>query len=324
MWKIHEKSLILTRITTKVLVSLGLIFVFFSVSGASNAAHAASLYFSPSSGSHAVGSTFSVSVLTSSANQAMNAVSGVISFPANKLEIVSLSKSGSIISLWVQEPSFSNVTGTINFEGIVLNPGFIGASGKIITINFKAKAAGSAALSFSSGSILANDGKGTNILEGLGSASFSITASASSSGAPPAEKNISPSVLPNSKVPSLPEIHSSTHPSQEKWYQNSNPEFSWKITPDILGVSLYLNDRPASNPGPASDGIFGVKTYENLADGVWYLHLKLKKGHTQFNTSLKTYPYSFDTLNRKNFLSVTPLTTALNPLSFALNDSAEA
>ena len=66
----------------------------------------------------------------------MNAASGVISFPADKLEVVSLSKTGSVFTLWVQEPSFSNSAGTINFEGIVLNPGFIGAAGKTPTIKF--------------------------------------------------------------------------------------------------------------------------------------------------------------------------------------------
>src|SRR3989344_8514414 len=91
-------------------------------------AQAATLYFSSSSGTQAVGTTFSVGVYVSSADQAMNAASGVISFPADKLAVESLSKSGSIFSLWVQEPSFSNSAGAVNFEGIVLNPGFTGAS----------------------------------------------------------------------------------------------------------------------------------------------------------------------------------------------------
>ena len=36
------------------------------------------------------------------------------------------------------------------------------------------------------------------------------------------------------------------------------------------------------------------------------------------------YPYNLAILNKKNFLSLTPLTKALNPLSFALKDSADA
>jgi hypothetical protein len=36
------------------------------------------------------------------------------------------------------------------------------------------------------------------------------------------------------------------------------------------------------------------------------------------------YPHILFTLNRKNFISITPLIEALNVLIFALNDSAEA
>jgi len=126
------------------LIGGALLFVIFGILPVT--AQAASLYFSPSSGTHAVGTSFTVSVYVSSADQAMNAASGVISFPSDKLSVESLSKSGSVFSLWVQEPSFSNSAGTINFEGIVLNPGFTGASGKAINITFKTKAAGSTRL----------------------------------------------------------------------------------------------------------------------------------------------------------------------------------
>lgn len=152
-------------------------FVLVFIAGA-NAAKAATLYFSPTSGSYDVGQAFSINVFVSSHDQAMNAASGIVSFPADKLEVASLSKGGSIISLWVLEPTFSNSAGTINFEGIVLNPGFTGSAGKIITINFKTKSAGDASLIFSSGTILANDGQGTNILTGMGSGSYTISSKA--------------------------------------------------------------------------------------------------------------------------------------------------
>ena len=126
----------------------GALFVVFSILPI--AAQAASLYFSPSSGSYAVGSPITLNVYVSSADQAMNAASGVISFPSDKLEVTSLSKTGSIFTLWVQEPSFSNSVGAVNFEGIVLNPGFTGSGGKVLSITFKTKVAGNAPLTFSS------------------------------------------------------------------------------------------------------------------------------------------------------------------------------
>lgn len=135
---------------------------------------AATLYLSPSFGSGSVGKTFSVSVYVASKDEAINAASGVVSFPADKLEILSVSKSSSVFNLWVAEPSFSQSGGNFTFEGIVLNPGYTGAGGKIISASFKVKSAGTAKLSFSSGAILANDGEGTNILTGFGSATFNL------------------------------------------------------------------------------------------------------------------------------------------------------
>ncbi len=76
-----------------ILLFSGLFWVF---SGIGDAAYAANLYFSPSSGSHAVGSTFSTVVYVSTADQAMNAASGELSFSSDKLEVTSLLKTGSI------------------------------------------------------------------------------------------------------------------------------------------------------------------------------------------------------------------------------------
>lgn len=136
--------------------------------------HAATLSLVPSSGSVASGQTLSVGINVSSPGQAMNAASGVVSFPTDKLEVISLSKANSIATLWVQEPSFSNAAGTISFEGVVLNPGFSGASGRFLTIMFRAKSEGTATLSFGSGSVLANDGQGTEIFSGSSGSSISI------------------------------------------------------------------------------------------------------------------------------------------------------
>src|SRR5688572_433891 len=109
-------------------------------------ASTASLFLSPNTGKYAAGKTFTVGVYVSSPAESMNAASGTIDFPADILQVTGLSKSGSIVSLWVQEPSYSNVNGSINFEGLVLNPGFKGNSGKLLSITFRVKTANEAAV----------------------------------------------------------------------------------------------------------------------------------------------------------------------------------
>ncbi len=232
-------------------------------------AQAASLYFSPSSGTYTIGSTLSVGIYVSSADQAMNAASGVISFPSDKLEVTSLSKTGSIFSLWVQEPSFSNSAGTVNFEGVVLNPGFSGAMGKIIAVNFRIKAAGTATLNFSSGSVLANDGQGTNILASLGNASFSLGGAA-----PTVPEATTPSEAAG--APSAPQISSPTHSDTNKWYAADDAKFVWSVPSDVTAARLLVGKIPQAVPTVYYSPAINSKELFDLADGIWYFHVQLK------------------------------------------------
>lgn len=235
-----------------------------------NEADAASLYFSPSSGSYNVGGAFTINVIVASTDQAMNATQGVVSFPKDKLEAVSLSKTGSIINLWIQEPSFSDSGGTVNFEGIVLNPGFTGSNGKIISILFRVKSAGNGELSFSSGSVLANDGKGTNILSSLGNAKFVLTEKKEVEIAP------SPPPIKVSEPPSAPEITSTTHPDSEKWYAINDAEFSWLLTEDITALRFLTDKNFDSVPKDTYTELISEKEFPSLEDGIWYFHLRLR------------------------------------------------
>lgn len=249
-----------------ILLFFVLLLVFFS---AGNVVNAANLYFSPSSGSGAVGSILSATVYVSSPDQAMNAASGVISFPQDKLEVVSISKAGSIFSLWVQEPSFSNSEGTVNFEGIILNPGFVGSSGKVITVSFKIKAPGVANLNFPSGSMLANDGQGTNILKSLGSAQFSLD-----SNDPTVPESTTPTIIYG--VPSAPEISSPTHPDPNSWYSKKDASFEWKVPADATAVRLSVGELPRSTPTVVYSPAVSKKEMLDLNDGIHYFHAQFR------------------------------------------------
>lgn len=196
-------------------------------------ANAATLYFSQPAISYNVGSTFSINIYVESKDQGMNAASGIISFPPDKLEFVSLSKRGSIFSIWAEEPFFSEDDNIVNFQGLLLNPGFSGTNGKILSITFKTKAAGTAKLSFTSTSILANDGNGTNILRNSRDAVINIVKET-----PPTALVLkkSPSPIPNISVPKTP-IAKTPLPSAKapailsplKLFPNSMPAYPWNL-----------------------------------------------------------------------------------------------
>lgn len=233
---------------------------------------AATFSFAPASGTYTVGSVFSVGVYVGSADRAMNAASGIVSYPEDLLEVISLSKNQSQISLWVQEPSFSNSAGTVNFEGIVLNPGYTGAQGKVVTINFRVKAQGTAAVSFASGSVLANDGLGTEILTSKGGAQFTL-----------APKPIPEAVLPSTDkevtVPAslVPKIDSTTH-TLDGWSNHATGTFNFTVGNGVTAMRLLLDAKPNSIPIVVYQPPIPLREITGIPEGVSYLHVQYKNG----------------------------------------------
>ncbi len=136
------------------------VFFFFKIPTASATTN---LYFSPSFLALENNSYFNLSVYLTSFNNPVNSAGINIDFPADKLELISVSQINSIFNLWIKNPSFSNVSGEINFEALRLGYGFLGADGKIIELTFRAKSPGNALISFASFKILAHDGYGTEL-----------------------------------------------------------------------------------------------------------------------------------------------------------------
>jgi hypothetical protein len=243
---------------------------------------AATLNFSPSSGSFSQNTNFAVNINVSSPDQAMNAASLTIKFPNDKVQVVSVSKSGSIVDFWAQEPSFSNTTGEIKLEGVVLTPGYKGSSGKLLTVNLRGKNIGPAVLSIVSSSVLANDGVGTNILTSVNGASFNIVAAEVKEPEVIQIKDLTPTdeepIAPVKegevcKPDSL--ITSSTHPGII-WRKENSVAFSWHLPEGTLASKISFDRNPNSEPSVINNPAIVEKRYEDLEDGVWYFHLSLQ------------------------------------------------
>lgn len=180
--------------------ALGLLFSF------PLALHAATLSVTPSSSSSSLGSKSTIQVSVSSPSTPINALAGVLTIPPF-LSIESVSRSGSILNFWVTEPTFSNTTKTVTFEGVSLT-GFQGVSGLVLTVTVRSTGLGVGRISFQSGQIFANDGSGTDVTEDLLGASLEI--------------------LPKTEEPSISE-------SDERIEQD-NESVIQQITPPIVVV----------------------------------------------------------------------------------------
>jgi len=253
---------------------LFLIFSFlFAVFALPAEAQSASLYLNPSSASYTLGNTFSIDVKVNTGGQAINAAQGTLVYDTNAFESVSISKSGSVFTLWTQDPVVSPADGTISFGGGIPNPGFTGSSGKLFSISLKVRTTGIGTINWSSGAVLANDGKGTNILASMGGGSYALNPKITTPSAPTIP---APAPTTATGVPAAPQITSSTHPDSNLWYANSNPSFEWQLPSGVTGVSFLMTERPTSNPGTLSDGLVTSKKFENIKDAIHYFHIRFR------------------------------------------------
>jgi len=115
-----------------IFISLVLVFGFYFFT---NEARAAFLYFEPEQGEYYQEDVFIVEVKLDTEEERINALKVELTFPQDKLEVVDVSRGDSVLSLWPEEPTYSNLEGKVSFiGGIPL--GFEG-QGKIVSIPFR-------------------------------------------------------------------------------------------------------------------------------------------------------------------------------------------
>ena len=293
-----------TKIAIAALIAIGAFILFLP-----GVVSAASLALTPASGSYSVGSTFTVAIVAST-DVALNAVSGVLSFPAHTLEVVSLAKNPSVLSLWVQEPNFSNSQGTVQFEGVAPNPGYTGVLGKVLGVTFRVKAEGVSDLTFSAGSILANDGEGTEILASKGSANFTIVPSVTIT--PISASSDTDTVRVDERQ--LPVVTSGTHKNGE-WSNQTEGTFAFEYPSSVTALRLLVDEYPMTIPVVTYAPAIPSRTITDLAPGISYLHVQYKT--TNGWGEILHYKLAIDTQSPDAFIitEVTPGT-----FSFVAND----
>jgi hypothetical protein len=237
---------------------------------------AADISLSPSSQTVEEGRSFVVSVELTNNTTSVNGVAAKMMYPSDLLKVVSISKSGSIIEMWSQEPDIRGEIGVTSFEGIILNPGFSASKGLIYKVSFLPLATGTARVSFSSGNVFANDGEATDVLSSLGSATYTIKERTTKDIA----EEVKESVRVKSKTASDIKITSPTHTSEESWYAKKEVLFDFLLdnrATDIsyeFGISsdLVSRQRVLATSSLAffakKDGVYQIKIKQKVG-GVW-------------------------------------------------------
>ena len=285
--------------TNKLIYSIILTFLLLSIFPSPQKANAAfaSLALVSSGGNYKIGSTFTITLNVDSGQQAINAVEGVVNYPADLIQFQSLSTSGTIFDFWTRGP----IGGPSNtsFGGGIADPGFNGGSGRILSMNFKVIQGGYIDFIISGARVLANDGEGTNILASSSGVGLKI-------GNPVVTK-----APPTPPPPGIPTLKSPSHPTQTTWYTDKTVNFIW--TPGVANTGYtYLFDQSnGTEPNIGSISRDTKKNYENVADGIWYFHLKAAKADGVLPTV--HYRIQIDTVPPKEFTITADQTLKTNP-----------
>ena len=242
-------------------------------------ASAADINLSPDSGTFEQGKEFSVKVVVDTGTDTVNAADGEVSFNKDVLSITSVSKDGSSFTLWTSEPTFSNGDGTVAFSGGT--PSAFSKQGTIVTIKFKAKTVGTALVSLTKGSVLAADGKGTDVYKSGGQATFTIVAAKTAAPAPPPANQPDDTAAAGSDggqapLPPAPKIDSSTQPKEDSWYATSTAIFTWNTFADVVGVRTLLADQDNQTPTTTLKGATTTQSFLKVKDGVHFFYVQLK------------------------------------------------
>ncbi len=237
-------------------------------------AEAASFSITPNTGTYAVGSTFDVTVVLDTQGQSVNAVQMQLSFPADKLQLVSPSVGNSIIEIYTSPPRYDNAAGEVSIVGGIPN-GINVKNGLLAKLTFRVRSLGTANLRFTGESqALLNDGNGTNVLNNNSGATFKLE-------------------LPPSQGPV---VLSSTHPDQEAWYRNNNVSLSWDAgLPAAEGYSYTISDNATDVPDDVPESTNTSVDYKSVGDGLHYFHIKaLREGRwggvTHYTIRIDTTP----------------------------------
>ncbi len=279
-------SFFIKQCTAIAQLSVLVVFSFFFFLFSFGSVSAANLLVSPAAGSYSSGQTFTVSIVADPAGDSVNAVEASLTFDKTKLSVVNVSKTGSAFSLWTTEPTFSNTAGTISFGGGSPTPFKIRST--LMSVTFRTLAEGAGAVSFGTASVLAADGRGTDVLKSKVGGNFTIAAATTPTPKPeePTPKPDEPAQKPednNAAIafgdpPRAPEVGSVVFLDPDVWYNKTEGVFTWDLPFDVNGLAAEISTSSTNDPKtiinpPVKD--FTVSK-ANLIDGIQYLSVKFK------------------------------------------------
>ena len=256
----------------KSLYLLPIIFFFVLLAGR---AQAATLNLTAEKDTYKVGDSFDVNVKIDSEEAGINGAQATIRFDSTLIEATAVDKTDSIFDFWLTNPTIA--TGQVTFIAAATD-GFTGKSLQALKISFKAKGAGTVSFVLGDAAITIADGSGSNVLSKSNNLSVNLVSGVGKTIPTPLSKPTQITRPPTlaTGLPKQPIVAVSLYPDPAKWYNTSANFFaSWQLPKDISDVAAVLDKSQGTVPAK-SEGLFELKQFSALADGIYYLHARFK------------------------------------------------
>jgi len=128
----------------------------------------------PPKGQYRLGEIFPMKIEIAGIKTPINTVQADLGFNSERVEVVDISTQDSFANIFIQK-EINNEVGYARLAGGLPNPGFFSDHGLFGTVFFKSKEPGVVKIEFlPSSMVLANDGRGTNVLRELTAVSYLI------------------------------------------------------------------------------------------------------------------------------------------------------
>lgn len=199
--------------------------------------------------------TFIVEWYLDTQDDTVNTIYLKLNFSKENLQVTEVSAGDSVINLWVKNPEFSNDDGTISFIGGI-SSGAKQSKLPLFRTTFRPTILGNAKISMDeSSTVLLSDGSGTAASLLFKQMSFAVVSSSSK----PAQ------------------IHSSSHPNPDLWYQNNSTRINVDVKSDEI-YSYSFSSNIELIPDEKADDVGSELIFQNLEDGIYYFKLNSKIG----------------------------------------------
>jgi hypothetical protein len=120
------------------------------------------------------------------------------------------------------------------------------------------------------GSVLANDGKGTNVLSTMNGGTYTVQA-VSTTPKPEVVEYVAPA-----NTPAAPKVSSGTYSDQTVWYKDKDVTLTWSLPADVTAIRTLLDTSASTIPTKLYENPIDKVTLTDLAEGVSYFHIQFK------------------------------------------------